>query len=206
MDKVIRILEKAYPQAGTSLQFNTPFQLLIATILSAQTTDDTVNRITPSFFQKYPYPHSLASASLEEIAQAIRSVNFYRTKAKNIKRLGEVLCSQFGGKVPETMADLVKLPGVARKTANVVLSQGLGKAEGIVVDTHVSRLSQRLGFTRKKDPVKIEQDLMRLVSKRKWITFPFLLISHGREVCKAVKPACARCCLVTLCPYPEKTL
>jgi len=206
VQKIIQILEKNYPQTRTALQFTNPFQLLVATILSAQTTDEQVNRVTAELFRKYRSPEDFATASEEKIASDIHSVNFYRTKAKNIKRLSEVICRDFGGQVPARLSELVKLPGVARKTANVVLSQAFGKAEGIVVDTHVGRLARRLGLTRQEDPVKVEIDLMRLIPKEKWISFPFQLILHGRKVCRAVNPRCAECVLIKYCLYPEKRL
>ncbi|HPP13514.1 MAG TPA: endonuclease III, partial [bacterium] len=167
VQSIIRLLEKVYPESKTALSFSNPFQLLVATILSAQTTDEQVNRITPSLFRKFPGPEDFSRATEEEIIREIRSVNFYRTKAKNIRRLAELLCRNFHGQVPARMSDLIKLPGVARKTANVVLSQAFGKAEGIVVDTHVGRLARRLGLTEEEDPVKVEKDLMRLVPKAK---------------------------------------
>ena len=204
VQSIIRLLEKVYPESKTALSFSNPFQLLVATILSAQTTDEQVNRITPSLFRKFPGPEDFSRATEEEIIREIRSVNFYRTKAKNIRRLAELLCRNFHGQVPARMSDLIKLPGVARKTANVVLSQAFGKAEGIVVDTHVGRLARRLGLTEEEDPVKVEKDLMRLVPKAKWTTFPFLLMSHGRKICRARKPLCQQCLLKKLCPCPEK--
>ncbi len=206
VQKIIQILEKSYPRTRTALHFSNPFQLLVATILSAQTTDEQVNRITAELFRKYRSPEDFAKTDVEKIASDIRSVNFYRTKAKNIKRLSEVICRDFGGQVPARLSELVKLPGVARKTANVVLSQAFGKAEGIVVDTHVGRLARRLGLTRQEDPVRVEIDLMRLVPKEKWISFPFQLILHGRKVCRAVNPRCRECALIKYCLYPEKRL
>lgn len=199
--EIIKILEKQYPEAKTALIFENPFQLLVATILSAQTTDAQVNKITPALFKKFKTPQDFASAPLEEIEKMIKSVNFYRNKAKNIKKLCEVLVKEYNGKVPDKMDQLLKLPGVARKTANVVLSQAFGKAEGIVVDTHVRRISQRLGFTKNTDPVKIEQDLMKIIPKEKWIDFPFRLIMFGREICKAKNPKCQECSIQDFCNY-----
>lgn len=201
--KIIEILEKEYPDAKTALKFNTPFQLLIATILSAQTTDERVNKTTPELFNKFKTPSDFASASIEEIMEKIKSVNFYKNKARNIKKLSEVIVSEYEGKVPDKMEELIKLPGVARKTANVVLSQAFGKAKGIVVDTHVRRVSQRLGLTTNKTPEKIEQDLMRIIPEEKWISFPFRLILHGRNVCKAKKTECENCSLKNYCEYKK---
>jgi len=201
IQKIISLLEKEYPEAKTALIFSNPFQLLIATILSAQTTDKLVNKVTSSLFLKYKGPEDFAEKSEEEIMEDIKSVNFYRNKAKNIKRLCETLVEKYGGNVPENMEELVKLPGVARKTANVVLSQAFRKAEGIVVDTHVKRVSQRLGLTKNNNPEKIEQDLMRIIPREEWITFPFRLILHGRKICKAKNPECHQCILRNLCLF-----
>lgn len=204
IDRIIEVLEKNYPEAKTELKFNNPFQLLIATILSAQTTDKTVNKITPALFERYKTPLDLAKADIDELKEYIRGVNYHNTKAKNIKKLAEIILNQYGGKIPDKMEELTKLPGVARKTANVVLSQGFGKAEGIVVDTHVKRLADRLGLSYAKTPEKIEQDLMKVVPREKWISFPFALILHGRSVCKAKNPLCDICVLKFLCPYRRK--
>jgi len=204
-EKIIRLLGREYPSAKTGLAFSTPFQLLVATVLSAQTTDVIVNKITPSLFEKYPGPAALADAPLEEIKKIIRPVNYHNNKAANIKKLSKILVRQYGGNVPETMEGLVQLPGVARKTANVLLSQAFGRAEGIVVDTHVKRLCGRLGLSTQKTPEKIESDLMKIVPRDKWISFPFTLIMHGRKVCNAKKPLCFSCLIAGLCPYPEKT-
>jgi len=204
-EKIIRRLEKEYPSPKTGLAFSNPFQLLVATILSAQTTDTTVNKITPLLYAKYPTPHAMASAPLEEIKKIIRPVNYHNTKAVNIKKLAGIIVKQFKGEVPDTMEELVQLPGVARKTANVLLSQAFGKAEGIVVDTHVKRLAGRLGLSKQKTPEKIELDLMKIVPGDKWISFPFTLILHGRNVCDARKPLCFSCLLADICPYPDKT-
>ncbi|MCX8082324.1 MAG: endonuclease III [bacterium] len=199
--KMIQLLEKAYPSAKTELLFNNPFQLLIATILSAQTTDKTVNKITPVLFKKYKTPFDFAKADIEELKKYIKGVNYYNTKAINIKKLAEIIVNQYNGEIPSTIDKLIQLPGVARKTANVVLSQGFGRAEGIVVDTHVKRLAERLELSKAKTPEKIEQDLMKLIPYEKWISFPFALILHGRAVCKAKNPLCGICILKPLCPY-----
>jgi endonuclease-3 len=203
--RMIQLLEKEYSSAKTGLKFATPFQLLVATILSAQTTDATVNRITPALFKKYKSPLEFAGAPLKNIKEAVKSVNFFNNKASNIKKLSEILVKKYNGKIPDTMEELVELPGVARKTANVVLSQAFGKAEGIVVDTHVKRLSLRTGLSKNKTPEKIERDLMKIVPRAKWISFPFALILHGRAVCGAKKPLCGKCIIVNLCSYTEKT-
>jgi len=202
--EIIKILEKEYPESKTSLIFQNPFQLLIATILSAQTTDKTVNKITPALFKKFTSPEDFASSSIEEIEEMIKSVNFYKNKAKNIKKLCEILVKEYNGKVPDKIDKLIKLPGVARKTANVVVSQGFGKNEGIVVDTHVKRVSQRLGLTKNYNAVKIEQDLMKIIPKEKWTDFPFRLILFGRNVCKAKNPECFRCTIKEYCDFYNK--
>jgi len=202
--EIIDILEKIYPEAKTALKFENPFQLLIATILSAQTTDERVNKVTSTLFKKFKKPEDFVNANLDEIMEEIKSINFYRNKAKNIKKLCEILVKEFNGKVPDKMEDLVKLPGVARKTANVVLSQAYGKAEGIVVDTHVRRVSNRLGLTKNTDAEKIEKDLMKIIPEEKWIDFPFRLILFGRNICKAKNPDCKNCPLYKICPSKGK--
>jgi len=202
--EIIDILEKIYPEAKTALKFENPFQLLIATILSAQTTDERVNKVTSTLFKKFKKPEDFVNANLDEIMEEIKSINFYRNKAKNIKKLSEILVKEFNGKVPDKMEDLVKLPGVARKTANVVLSQAYGKAEGIVVDTHVRRVSNRLGLTKNTDAEKIEKDLMKIIPEEKWIDFPFRLILFGRNICKAKNPDCKNCPLYKICPSKGK--
>jgi endonuclease III len=199
--RLITLLRKEYPDTRTALRSSNPFQLLIATILSAQTTDVRVNQVTPELFRRFPGPRELARAPLEQIMDAVRSVNFYRNKSRNIKKLSQLLVERMNGRLPDSMEGLTQLPGVARKTANVVLSQAFGKAEGIVVDTHVLRVSQRLGLTRQDDPVKVEQDLMKALPRKEWIGFPFRLILHGRQVCKARNPECPRCVLRGDCDY-----
>lgn len=202
--KISGILKREYPEAKTELEFNSPFQMLVATILSAQTTDASVNRVTPGLFGKYPDAKKLAEAPVEEIQNQIKSINFYRNKSKNIKKLSQIITEDFEGQVPDSIEELVSLPGVARKTANVVLAEVYGKAEGIVVDTHVKRLSARLGLTKNTTPEKIELDLMRIVPKDSWISFSMGLILHGRRVCKAQKPLCGICRLEKICPYQYK--
>ncbi len=198
---ILKLLKKEYSgRPRTALAFTTPFDLLVATILSAQTTDVQVNKVTPGLFQKYRTIAAFAATTPEKLAQDIRSVNFFNNKAKSIHKAAGVLMEQFGGKVPETMEELVTLPGVARKTANIVLHSAFGKEEGIAVDTHVIRLSGRLGLTKHTDPVKIEQDLMAATPRKEWGTLSHLLIYHGRAVCKARKPDHAACVLYDVCP------
>ena len=198
--EVIRLLEKEHPDATIALRFDNPLELLISTILSAQATDEQINKITPKLFKKYQTPEDYANAELEELQNDIRSSGFYRNKAKNIKNCCKMLVEKYNSQVPRTMADLVELPGVARKTANIVLTNAYGIVDGIAVDTHVQRLSQRLGLTERKDPVKIEIDLMRILPKENWECISDLLIFHGRRVCFARKPNCPSCVLNKICP------
>ncbi len=198
--EIIKRLEKEYGKAKTALKFNNPFELLVAVVLSAQCTDDRVNKITPELFKHFPTPAKMAEAKLEDIEELVRSCSFYRNKAKNIHAASKMIVEEFGGEVPDTMEELIKLPGVARKTANVVLYNAFGKNEGIAVDTHVKRLVKRLGLSDKADPVKIEKDLMAIVPQEYWGPFTYLLIEHGRKVCKAKKPNCEACVLKDLCP------
>ena len=198
--EVIRLLEKEHPDATIALRFGNPLELLISTILSAQATDEQINKITPRLFKKYQTPEDYANAELEELQNDIRSSGFYRNKAKNIKNCCKMLVEKYNSQVPRTMADLVELPGVARKTANIVLTNAYGIVDGIAVDTHVQRLSQRLGLTERKDPVKIEIDLMRILPKENWECISDLLIFHGRRVCFARKPNCPSCVLNKICP------
>jgi endonuclease III len=203
--ELLRRLEAAYPHAECALHHRNAWELLVATILSAQCTDARVNMVTPELFRKFPTPTAFAQASLPAIEEEIRSTGFYHNKAKSISGAAKKLISDFGGKVPETMDELLTLPGVARKTANVVLGVAFGKAEGVVVDTHVLRLSHRLGLTRAEDPKKVEQDLMRIIPRDHWIAFSHEMIHHGRQVCIARKPRCVECPLETLCNAPDKT-
>ncbi len=198
--EIIQLLRNEYPGVSVALWYTNPFELLIATILSAQCTDKQVNEVTKELFKKYRSPDDYISASQEEIEKEIYSTGFYRNKAKNIKKLCEILNNDFNGMVPDTMEELLTLPGVARKTANIVLSGGFGKLEGIAVDTHVKRLAYRLGLTTNTDPVKIERDLMKIVPKMEWADFSLLLIKHGRTICTARKPMCDRCVLNKICP------
>jgi endonuclease-3 len=198
--EVVRRLKKAYPDAHTELDFATPWQLLVATILSAQSTDRMVNLVTPALFARYATPADLAVANPEEVETIIKSTGFFRNKTKSIIGAAKGVTDEYGGTVPSTMDELVGLPGVGRKTANVVLGNAFDKNEGIVVDTHVTRLSKRLGLTANTDAVKIEQDLMPVVPRRDWTIFSHLLIFHGRRVCFARKPNCAGCVLADICP------
>lgn len=202
VQKILSRLYKLYPNPATALAFSTPFELLIATIMSAQTTDKLVNTLTPALFEKYPTPEKMAKAPVDDIAKLISKVNFAGNKAKNIQAASEIIVTKHQGKVPDTMEELDALPGVARKTANVVLGNAYHKAEGIAVDTHVMRLTTKLGLTDKKDPEKIEQDLMQIVPKKDWIDFSHLLILYGRESCPAKPHECDTCPLseVGLCP------
>ncbi len=198
--EIIEILHREFPESRTALRFETPFQILLATILAAQCTDERVNKVTPGLFRKYPTVAAFASANRENLENEIRSTGFFRMKAKNILGAAKKIVEDFGGRVPETMAELLTLPGVARKTANIVLSAGYGKAEGIAVDTHVRRLAGRLGLSRESDPEKIEADLMKTVPREDWLDFNFLLVDHGRKTCRARKPDCPACPIRHLCP------
>ena len=203
-DKIRKILRTIYPDVKTPLIHQTPFQLLIATILSAQCTDKQVNRVTGVLFNHLKTPADFAKAPLKTIEKNIHSTGFYHNKAKNIKNCSQEIIDTHGGRVPQTMADLVQLPGVGRKTANVVLGAAFN-TPGMVVDTHVARISRRLGLTTNKDAVKIEFDLMKIIPKRAWIDFSLQLIFFGRETCSARKPKCYICPIAKLCPYPDKT-
>jgi endonuclease-3 len=197
---VLRRLKGEYPDAHCALEHESPFQLIVATILSAQCTDARVNMVTPVLFARYPNPAALAEAKQEELEEIIRSTGFFRNKAKSLIGMARALVADHGGKVPATMEQLRILPGVGRKTANVVLGNAFGINEGIVVDTHVARLSKLLGLTRHDDPVKIEQDLMPLFPQREWALLSHLLIFHGRQVCIARRPKCEVCVLANVCP------
>jgi endonuclease-3 len=196
----IRLLKKLYPGARCSLDYETPFQLLVATILSAQCTDERVNQVTPGLFRRYPTPESFATEEIGEIEEAIRSTGFFRSKAKSLQEMSRDLVARHEGRVPPSMEALVRLRGVGRKTANVVLGNAFDRAEGVVVDTHVARLATRLGLTRERDPIKIERDLMAIVPRAEWSLFAHLLIHHGRAVCQARKPRCEACALDGICP------
>ena len=196
-------LKREYPGAHCALHHRNPLELVVATILSAQCTDKRVNEVTPELFRRMPNARAYAEASLAELEGLVQPTGFFRNKAKSLKGLGIALVERHGEKVPSTMAELVELPGVGRKTANVVLGNAFGIDEGVVVDTHVGRLSRRLRLTTHEDPVKVEADLVRLVPKESWTEWSHLLIEHGRAVCLARKPACDRCVLADLCPSAE---
>jgi endonuclease-3 len=201
---ILKILRKNYPATCTALNFENPLQILVATILSAQCTDERVNKITPALFKKYPSAKEFARAKQEDLETEVRSTGFFRNKAKSIIGAAKKICEDFGGEVPDAMEDLLTLPGVARKTANIVLSSAFKKAEGIAVDTHVKRLSERLGLSTQQAPEKIEKDLLALVPKKDWLDFNYLLVNHGRAICIARKPRCPECPLKNLCPSAEK--
>lgn len=198
--EILLRLKKLYPDATCSLDYASPVQLLVATILSAQCTDERVNLVTPELFRRFPNALSLAQADLSEIEMLVRSTGFYRNKARNIQAACRMIVAEFGGEVPQQMQELLKLPGVARKTANVVLAHAYGINAGVTVDTHVKRLSYRLGLTEHTDPVRIERDLMELLPQPDWENWSIRLIYHGRRVCHARNPACDRCLLSDLCP------
>lgn len=193
-------LAKAYPDAKCALNFRNPLEILVATVLSAQCTDAKVNEVTATLFRKYKTPQDYLAAKPGELEHDIHATGFFNQKAKSIRGLSQVLLDQFGGEVPRTMSEIVRLPGVARKTGNVVLGNAYGIVEGIAVDTHVHRLSWRLGFSDHDDPVKVEQDLMALFPKRHWLTLTYLIIEHGRRVCFARNPRCDECVIAKKCP------
>jgi endonuclease-3 len=201
--KIQHILKTTYPDVKTQLRYVSPFELLVATILSAQCTDKQVNGVTKELFKKLRTPHDFASASNETIEELIRPTGYFRNKAKNIKNCSKSLLEKYDGQVPRTLDELVKLPGVGRKTANVVLGS-VFKIPGIVVDTHVARISKRLGLTKSNNPVKIEYDLMEIIPRENWNLFSLQLIYFGRAICKARKPACPTCPLYDLCEFPDK--
>jgi endonuclease III len=202
---ILNALRKTYPNVVCALVHHNAFELTIATILSAQTTDVGVNKATPELFRMFPTPKALAEAPTDVVERLIKSTGFFRSKAKNIQGAARVLVERFGGEVPKTIEEMIQLPGVARKTANVVLGSWYGIASGIVVDTHVLRLSKRLELTKNDDPVKVEQDLMKVIPQDRWIAFSHELIHHGRQVCVARNPRCADCSLEHLCNSADKT-
>ena len=204
LDKIVDALRSTYPDAECALHFKNPLQLLVATILSAQSTDKRVNMVTPALFRKYGTARAFANSEPAELEEMVHSTGFFRNKAKNIRAACAIIDSEHGGKVPDDMDPLLALPGVARKTANVVLGVAFGKAEGVVVDTHVARLAGRLGFSRETRPEKIEQDMMRKVPRDNWIEISHLLIHHGRGPCKARKPDCPNCTVADLCESVDK--
>jgi endonuclease-3 len=198
--EILKHLKKEYPEPKTALNFSDPFQLLVATILSAQATDVLVNKVTENLFKKYKTVKDYADVPTEKFQKDVSSVNFYKTKAKNIQASAKIIVEKFNAKVPKTMDELTSLPGVARKTANIILSNAYGIYEGIAVDTHVKRLSNRLGLTKNEDPVRIEQDLMAITPKEEWGNLSHLLIFHGRKICQAKKPKHQECILYNICP------
>jgi endonuclease-3 len=202
--KIIELLEKEHPDAKIALQYTNPLELLVATILSAQCTDERVNIVTKTLFEKYKTAENYANANAKELEEDIKSTGFYRNKAKNIKKCCQMLVEKFDSQVPRTMEEMLELPGVARKTANIVLSNAFGVIEGIAVDTHVRRLAKRLGLTEHEDPEKIEESLMEIVPKDYWMKITDLLIFHGRRVCIAKKPKCGTCILNKICPSAFK--
>lgn len=202
--EILRRLKLLYPDATCSLNYATPVQLLVATILSAQCTDERVNKVTPALFGRFPDAASLAIADLTELENLVRSTGFYRNKAKNIQAACRMIVTEFNSQVPNRMEQLLKLPGVARKTANVVLAHAYGINAGVTVDTHVKRLSQRLGLTKHTDPIRIELDLIELLPQPDWENWSIRLIYHGRAICKARSPACVACQLAELCPFASE--
>jgi endonuclease-3 len=198
--EIYRRLQEHYPNAHCALDFKTPFQLLVATILSAQCTDKRVNMVTPALFKRYRTPAAMSEAKPEELEEMIKSTGFFRNKTKSLLAMSRAVAEQHGGRVPDTMEELVKLPGVGRKTANVLLGNAYDKNEGVVVDTHVGRVSGRLGLTKETDPVKVEQDLVKLFPREQWTMLAHLLIEHGRQICEARRPKCEICFLNDICP------
>ena len=206
LGKIFAALDRLFPQAMCALRHEDPFQLLVATILSAQCTDERVNMVTPELFRKYPSPQDFAALKQEVLEQDIRSTGFFRNKSKSIIGAATMLVRDFGAQVPRAMDELLKLPGVARKTANVVLGTAFGIPAGVVVDTHVSRIAGRLKLSKEESPEKIEQDLMKIVPQERWISFAHQVIWFGRKVCQARKPLCAECPIEALCDSPDKTV
>ena len=202
---ILKGLDEAYPAAECALTHRSPWELLVATILSAQCTDVRVNLVTPELFRRFPTPALMAAATLPELEDLIRTTGFFHNKAKSIQGAARKITEEFGGRVPETLAELVTLPGVARKTASVVLGVCFGKAEGAVVDTHVFRIARRLGLAKGETPEKVEQELMQILRQSRWIDFSHQIIHHGRQVCAARKPQCDRCNLEPLCTSKDKT-
>lgn len=201
--EIIRRLSAAYPDAHVALNFTNPLECLIATILSAQCTDARVNMVTKDLFKKYRTPQDYLDVDEDELKEDIRSTGFFNQKTASIRKACARIVEAYGGEVPSEMADLITLPGVARKTANIVMGNAFGKVEGIAVDTHVRRVSNRLGFSEAQDPDKIELDLMRLIPKKKWFDFSYVIIDHGRAICQAKKPRCAECPVNDLCPASQ---
>ncbi len=205
-EEIYKILDRAYPDATCALHHRSPWELLVATILSAQCTDKRVNEVTPELFRKYPTPQAFAAVRPEVLADDIRSTGFFNNKAKSIVGAANAVLHQFGGEVPRTIDEMLTIPGAARKTANVVLGTAYGISSGVVVDTHVQRISKRLDFTKETDPVKIERDLIRIVPQNRWILFSHQIILHGRALCIARNPRCAECPIEKLCYAKDKTV
>ncbi len=203
--EILHKLDEAYPEAVCALTHRTPWELLVATILSAQCTDVRVNMVTPELFRRFPTPAAMAKAKLPELEELIRTTGFFRNKAKSIQGAAKKITEEFGGKVPQTLAELITIPGAARKTANVVLGVSFGLAEGVVVDTHVFRIAHRLGLAKGDTEEKVEQELMKVLPRDRWISFSHQIIHHGRQVCDARKPKCDKCNLETLCHSKDKT-
>lgn len=199
MKIILKILHRTYPESKCSLDFKTPYQLLVATVLSAQCTDERVNKVTPALFKRFPDPRAMAAAKIGEIEKLIQSTGFYKNKAKALKESAQAILEEYGGQVPQTMEELVKLRGVGRKTANVVLGNAYG-VPSLVVDTHVTRLMNRMGFTTTRDAEKIEQEMLRVVPREEWTDFAHLMISHGREICTARRAYCEECPVNAYCP------
>jgi endonuclease-3 len=206
LQKIFSALDELFPHAQCALRYENAFQLLVATILSAQCTDERVNKVTPGLFRNYPTPQDFAALPQPVLEQEIRSTGFFRNKAKNIIGTAKKLVTDFGGKVPRTMEEMLTLPGVARKTANVVLGTAYGIATGVVVDTHVFRIADRLKLSTQNTPEKVEQDLIKLVPRERWISFGHQVILFGRKICQARKPLCAECPLESICDSPDKTV
>lgn len=204
LSKILALLQKEYADAQIALDYSTPHELLVATILSAQCTDERVNKVTPPLFARYTTVQDFANCKLSELEKLVHSTGFYRNKSKNIKASAQMIVKVFKGEVPRSMEELLQLAGVARKTANVVLQNAYGIQEGVVVDTHIGRLSRRLGFSKHKSPEKVEKDLMTLVPQKNWRNLGFWLINHGRAVCKSQKPNCGSCFLQDICPSAGK--
>ncbi len=202
---ILKTLDEAYPEAVCALTHRSPWELLVATILSAQCTDVRVNMVTPELFRQFPTPDTMANATLPELEALIRTTGFFRNKAKSIQGAARKIVADFGGQVPQTLAELITIPGAARKTANVVLGVCFGKAEGVVVDTHVFRIARRLGLAKGDNPQKVELELMQVIPQDRWIAFSHQLIHHGRQICEARKPKCDRCNLEQLCHSKDKT-
>lgn len=198
--ELLKRLSQEYKNSETALHFRNPYELVVATILSAQCTDERVNKVTPALFARFPNAESLAQGRIADIEKLVQSTGFYRNKAKNLQGMAQRVVETHGGRIPDSLEELVALPGIGRKTANVVLGNAFGKPAGVVVDTHVKRLSFRLGLTKQSDPVKVEKDLNALIPQEYWTEFPHWLIWHGRKVCTARKPACERCIVAKLCP------